>query len=78
MILFFFSVLHEKQVDIKRQLKPYKVLDIGMGVQTNSQIKNQRFILSTLEVIVIILGCVIFVVALIAALCISCTRHKRR
>lgn len=63
------------------QLLPvqHRVLDIANGVGDRGvQSRSQRFLLSTLEVGVVVLGCVIFVGALATALCIVCIRKNRR
>ncbi|XP_012259272.2 cadherin-89D isoform X2 [Athalia rosae] len=69
------SVFHNKKSEIKRELEKYHVLDIaGNPPRRNSQ----RYLLSTLEVGVVVLGCVVFVGALVTALCVACVRRNKR
>lgn len=66
--------------EIKQLLPPdHSVVDIATGVsERGTQSRSQRFLLSTLEVGVVVLGCVIFIGALATALCIICIRKNRR
>ncbi|XP_015188290.1 PREDICTED: cadherin-89D [Polistes dominula] len=68
------NVFHNKKVEIKRELDEYRVLEIT----GNSSRKNHRYMLSTLEVGVVVLGCVVFVGALVTALCVTCVRRNKR
>ncbi|XP_043486385.1 cadherin-89D [Polistes fuscatus] len=68
------NVFHNKKVEIKRELEEYRVLEIT----GNSSRRNQRYMLSTLEVGVVVLGCVVFVGALVTALCVTCVRRNKR
>jgi len=61
-------------MDIKRELSEYRVLEIAGNVPR----KSQRYLLSTLEVGVVVLGCVVFVGALVTALCVTCVRRNKR
>lgn len=62
-------------MDIKRELDEYHVLDIAGNAPRRG---NQRYLLSTLEVGVVVLGCVVFVGALVTALCVACVRRNKR
>lgn len=62
-------------MDIKRELDEYRVLDIAGNAPRRG---NQRYLLSTLEVGVVVLGCVVFVGALVTALCVACVRRNKR
>ncbi|KAK2588583.1 hypothetical protein KPH14_006357 [Odynerus spinipes] len=68
------NVFFNKKMDIKRELDEYHVLEIA----GNAPRRNQRYLLSTLEVGVIVLGCVVFLGALITALCVTCVRRSKR
>ncbi|OAD62651.1 Cadherin-89D [Eufriesea mexicana] len=69
------SVFNAKKTEIKRELDEYDVLDIAGSSPRRG---NQRYLLSTLEVGVVVLGCVIFVGALVTALCVTCVRRNKR
>ncbi|XP_032683087.1 cadherin-89D isoform X8 [Odontomachus brunneus] len=69
------SVFNSKKMDIKRELDEYRVLDIAGNAPRRG---NQRYLLSTLEVGVVVLGCVVFVGALVTALCVACVRRNKR
>ncbi|CAK9808610.1 Cad89D [Anthophora quadrimaculata] len=69
------SVFHTKKMEIKRELDEYDVLDIAGSSPRRG---NQRYLLSTLEVGVVVLGCVVFVGALVTALCVTCVRRNKR
>ncbi|XP_011348713.1 cadherin-89D [Ooceraea biroi] len=69
-----YSVFNSKKMDIKRELDEYRVLEIA----GNAPRKGQRYLLSTLEVGVVVLGCVVFVGALVTALCVTCVRRNKR
>ncbi|XP_047360551.1 cadherin-89D isoform X2 [Vespa velutina] len=68
------NVFHNKKMDIKRELDEYHVLEIA----GNAPRRNHRYMLSTLEVGVVVLGCVVFVGALITAICVTCVRRNKR
>ncbi|XP_014608938.1 PREDICTED: cadherin-89D [Polistes canadensis] len=68
------NVFQNKKVEIKRELEEYRVLEIT----GNSPRRNHRYMLSTLEVGVVVLGCVVFVGALVTALCVTCVRRNKR
>ena len=40
--------------------------------------RSQRYLLSSLEVGVVVLGCVVFVGALAAAICVGCVRRVKQ
>ncbi|XP_029156895.1 cadherin-89D isoform X2 [Nylanderia fulva] len=69
------SVFNTKKVDIKRELNEYRVLEIAGNAPRRG---SQRYLLSTLEVGVVVLGCVVFVGALVTALCVTCVRRNKR
>ncbi|XP_069700620.1 cadherin-89D [Periplaneta americana] len=71
-------VLNKKQSDIKRCLEHYRVLEIANGAPVVSKPRNQRYLLSSLEVGVVVLGCVVFVGALAAAICVGCVRRGKQ
>jgi hypothetical protein len=78
-ILFpLYSVLNKKQTDIKRYLENYRVLEIASGAPVVTKPRNQRYLLSSLEVGVVVLGCVVFVGALAAAICVGCVRRGKQ
>ncbi|KAF7386894.1 hypothetical protein HZH66_011346 [Vespula vulgaris] len=68
------NIFHNKKMDIKRELDEYHVLEIA----GNAPRRNHRYMLSTLEVGVVVLGCVVFVGALITAICVTCVRRNKR
>ncbi|XP_018361835.1 PREDICTED: cadherin-89D isoform X2 [Trachymyrmex cornetzi] len=69
------SVFNTKKADIKRELDEYRVLEIAGNAPRRG---NQRYLLSALEVGVVVLACVVFVGALVTALCITCVRRNKR
>ncbi|KZC05970.1 Cadherin-89D, partial [Dufourea novaeangliae] len=69
------NVFHTKKKEIKRELNEFGVLEIAGNSPRRG---NQRYLLSTLEVGVVVLGCVIFVGALVTALCVTCVRRNKR
>jgi hypothetical protein len=73
----FCRVLNKKQSDIKRFLEHYRVLEIASGAPVVTKPRNQRYLLSSLEVGVVVLGCVVFVGALAAAICVGCVRRSK-
>lgn len=72
-----FRVLNQKQNEIEQNLESYKVLAFASGVPDRDSSRSQRVLLSTLEVGVVILGCVVFVGALATAVCVICVRRRR-
>lgn len=77
-IYIFYSVLNKKQSDIKQHLEHYRVLEIANGAPVVNKPRNQRYLLSSLEVGVVVLGCVVFVGALAAAICVGCVRRGKQ
>ncbi|XP_063981837.1 cadherin-89D isoform X2 [Diachasmimorpha longicaudata] len=68
------SVFRKKKAEIREELERYRVLDISR----NTSRQGSRYLLSTLEVGVVVLGCVVFVGALVTALCVACVRRNKR
>ncbi|XP_011302069.1 cadherin-89D [Fopius arisanus] len=68
------SVFRKKKSEIREELERYRVLDIAR----NTSRQGSRYLLSTLEVGVVVLGCVVFVGALVTALCVACVRRNKR
>lgn len=73
-----YRVLHNNKLDIERQLEPHRIVNIVSGINEVAQSRSQRFLLSTLEVGVVVLGCVVFVGALATALCVTCVKRNKR
>lgn len=73
-----FRVLQLKHNEIEHQLEGPKVLAIASGIAEKIHSRNQRVLLSSLEVGVVILGCLVFLGALITAICVMCIRRKKR
>ncbi|XP_043600615.1 cadherin-89D isoform X2 [Bombus pyrosoma] len=69
------DVFNTKKTEIKRELDEYDVLDIAGSSPRRG---NHRYLLSTLEVGAVVLGCVVFVGALVTALCVTCVRRNKR
>ncbi|XP_018054160.1 PREDICTED: cadherin-89D [Atta colombica] len=70
-----YSVFNTKKADIKRELDEYRILEIAGNAPRRG---SQRYLLSALEVGVVVLACVVFVGALVTALCITCVRRNKR
>lgn len=68
-------MFNTKKTEIKRELDEYGVLDIAGSSPRRG---NHRYLLSTLEVGAVVLGCVVFVGALVTALCVTCVRRNKR
>ncbi|GLH03452.1 Cadherin-89D [Gryllus bimaculatus] len=71
-------VFSAKQSDIKHQLERYRVLDITNTASSVVKSRSQRYLLSSLEVGVVVLGCVVFIGALAAAICVGCVRRGKQ
>nr|CAD7263745.1 unnamed protein product [Timema shepardi] len=71
------SVLHSKKSEISRKLASLHMLEITSGLPTLTKPSTQRHLLSSLEVGVVVLGCVVFVGALAAAICVGCVRRSK-
>lgn len=67
-----------KQNEIEKGLEHYKFLALTSGSSEREQSKNQRVLLSTLEIGVVILGTIVFVGALTTAICVVCIRQKKK
>lgn len=70
--------LKEKELEVKSALEPIKVL--ALTSSTENEIRTQRSektILSGIEAMTIILGCVIFLGAFTAAICVACFNRKK-
>ncbi|XP_017781597.1 PREDICTED: cadherin-89D, partial [Nicrophorus vespilloides] len=72
------TVILLKQNEIENQLKGHKVLALASGAVERVRFRSQRVVLSTLEVGVVILGCVVFIGALATAICVICIRRKKK
>ncbi|XP_044262289.1 cadherin-89D isoform X1 [Tribolium madens] len=72
------KVLQLKTNEIEHQLQGPKVLAVASGVSERGHSRNQRVILSSLEVGVVVLGCVVFIGALATAICVMCARRRKR
>jgi hypothetical protein len=73
-----FRVLQLKHSEIEERLEGPKVLAVASGVSERGHTRNQRVLLSSLEVGVVVLGCVVFVGALATAICVVCVRRRKR
>nr|CAD7427729.1 unnamed protein product [Timema monikensis] len=71
------SVLHSKKSEISRKLESLHMLEITSGLPTLTKPSTPRHLLSSLEVGVVVLGCVVFVGALAAAICVGCVRRSK-
>lgn len=54
------------------------MIEIASGLNEVAHSRSRRFLLSTLEVGVVVLGCIVFVGALATAICISCVKRNKR
>ncbi|XP_075211152.1 cadherin 89D [Lycorma delicatula] len=75
----FNEVLNAKQSEIRQVLEPYRVLETMTEMDTPT-VKTQRNnlpLLTGLEVITIALGCIVFLGAFTAAICVACL-HKNK
>ncbi|KAJ8919173.1 hypothetical protein NQ315_012159 [Exocentrus adspersus] len=71
-------ILQSKQNEIEKNLEGPKVLGVVSGKFEKNQHKTRRILLSSLEVGIVILGCVVFVGALTTAICVICIRRRKR
>lgn len=79
MFSFCIRVLTAKQSEIRQVLEPYRVLDTMTEMETPT-VRTQRSnlpLLTGLEVITIALGCIVFLGAFTAAICVACL-HKTK
>ncbi|KAJ2939033.1 hypothetical protein O0L34_g19014 [Tuta absoluta] len=67
--------LLKREVDLRHDLSGFKVLEVGDTAMT--QARSGR-LLSTMEISVVALGCIVFVGACTTAICILCVRRSRR
>lgn len=77
-IIFICRSLKDRETDVKLALEPIKVL--AFTSSTENEIRTQRSektILSGIEAMTIILGCVIFLGAFTAAICVACFNRKK-
>lgn len=74
----FFRILQLKQHEIESKLDGSKVLAVVGGRSERNQHRTRRVLLSSLEVGVVVLGCVVFVGALATAICVICIRRRKR
>lgn len=74
----YLRVLQRKHNEIEKRLEGPKVLAVASGLIERNHARNQRVLLSSLEVGVVVLGCVVFVGALATAICVICVRRKKR
>ncbi|XP_045465404.1 cadherin-89D [Harmonia axyridis] len=72
------QVLQTRHEELERSLNGPKVLAIASGPIQRSHFRSQRVLLSSLEVGVVILGCVVFIGALATAICVLCVRKKKK
>lgn len=73
-----FRILQLKQHEIESKLDGSKVLAVVGGRSERNQHRTRRVLLSSLEVGVVVLGCVVFVGALATAICVICIRRRKR
>ncbi|XP_049870904.1 cadherin-89D [Pectinophora gossypiella] len=67
--------LLKREVDLRHDLAGFKVLEVGDTAMV--QARSGR-LLSTMEISVVALGCIVFVGACTTAICILCVRRSRR
>ncbi|KAL1491992.1 hypothetical protein ABEB36_012502 [Hypothenemus hampei] len=73
------KVLVKQQNKIERQLEGPKVLSFSSGQSTDKRhTRTPKIIFSSIEVGAIILACVIFIGALITAVCVVCIKRNKR
>ncbi|XP_030768238.1 cadherin-89D isoform X4 [Sitophilus oryzae] len=75
------KILSVKQQEIEHRLDGSKVLSLSSGntiIPDRPYTRTPKLILSSLEIGVIILGCIVFLGALITAICVACSRRKKR
>lgn len=66
----------KREVDLRHDLAGFKVLEVGDT--TMVQARNGGKLLSTMEISVVALGCLVFIGAFTTAVCILCVRNSRR
>lgn len=67
-----------RQLDIENQLDGHRVLAIASSSRDLIHSRNQKALLSTLEIGVVILGCAVFIGAFVTAICVICVRRKKQ
>ncbi|KAK9881182.1 hypothetical protein WA026_014530 [Henosepilachna vigintioctopunctata] len=72
------QALRNKHDELEKSLDGTKVLAIASGPLERSHSRNQRVLLSSLEVSVVILGCIVFIGALATAICVVCVRKNKK
>ncbi|KAL1465637.1 hypothetical protein WDU94_005190, partial [Cyamophila willieti] len=75
----FFRALSENEVIIKRSLEPLRIVEIATssGVSVHPQ-SSHKPLLSGFEIMTIVLGTVIFLGAITAAICLGCISRKKK
>ncbi|XP_066256989.1 cadherin-89D isoform X1 [Euwallacea similis] len=71
------KVLLRKQIQIEKRLDGPKVLSLSGGTTERNHTRTPKLILSSIEIGAIILGCIIFIGALITAICVVCIKRKK-
>ncbi|XP_022919668.1 cadherin-89D isoform X2 [Onthophagus taurus] len=72
------KVLQQKQEEIESNLNQYKLLGLSSGSPEHSLNKSQKILLTSMEIGIIILACLVFVGALGTAIGILCLRRRKR
>ncbi|XP_076254284.1 cadherin 89D [Rhynchophorus ferrugineus] len=76
------KMLSRKQLQIEQMLDGPKISLLSSGgaggLPERPYTRTPKLILSSIEIGVIILGCVVFLGALITAICVACSRRKKR
>lgn len=67
--------LLKRELELRQELAEHKILEIGDT--SMAQARSAR-ILSTMEISVVALGCIVFIGACTTAICILCVRKSRR
>lgn len=65
----------KREIDLRHNLAGFKVLEVG---DTSMVQARSGRLLSTMEISVVALGCIVFVGACTTAICILCVRRSRR
>lgn len=73
--LCFVRSLIKRETDLRHNLSGFRVLEVGD--KTMVQARSGK-LLSTMEISVVALGCIVFVGACTTAICILCVRKSRR
>ncbi|XP_037975546.2 cadherin-89D isoform X2 [Plutella xylostella] len=67
--------LLKREVDLRHELNGFKILEVGDT--TMAQARSSKM-LSTMEISIVALGCIVFIGACTTAICILCVRRSRR